>query len=126
MTSSRVERAAAWACPRHARPDGYHLSAEAAVALARNWLGPIVLNAGSGPKQPVPLGWPRRRVGPAAYGVCRGSSPSFRGPSKHSPGPPASSSSSRSSRLLRRVVALLEYASDRVVGRSGFETMAAW
>ena len=40
----------------NARPDGYHLSAEAAVALARNWLGPIVLNAGSGPKQPVPLG----------------------------------------------------------------------
>lgn len=30
------------------RPDGFHLSAEASHALARNWLGPLVLDAGEG------------------------------------------------------------------------------
>ncbi|TAL16145.1 MAG: acyltransferase [Frankiales bacterium] len=29
------------------RPDGFHLSAEASAALARNWLGPLVLEAGA-------------------------------------------------------------------------------
>lgn len=31
---------------RDGRPDGMHFSDEAATALARNWLGPITLQAG--------------------------------------------------------------------------------
>jgi hypothetical protein len=35
------------------RPDGFHLSDEAATALARNWLGPLVLDAGRQPGAPL-------------------------------------------------------------------------
>ena len=41
------------------RPDGYHLSSDAAVALARNWLGPIALATGSQPAAtPTPTAQP--------------------------------------------------------------------
>ena len=35
------------------RPDGFHFSEEAAAALARNWLGPLVLEAHSAPSGPL-------------------------------------------------------------------------
>jgi lysophospholipase L1-like esterase len=31
---------------QNARPDGFHFTPEAAAALARDWLGPLVLRAG--------------------------------------------------------------------------------
>jgi hypothetical protein len=35
------------------RPDGFHLTLEASTALARNWLGPIVLDAGRASADPL-------------------------------------------------------------------------
>jgi hypothetical protein len=35
-------------CIADGRPDGFHFSATAAVALITNWLGPIVLQAARG------------------------------------------------------------------------------
>ena len=35
------------------RPDGFHFSDEAGAALARNWLGPLVLQAAKGPVSPL-------------------------------------------------------------------------